>query len=193
MYYLCLAIRLLLIGVFSVATWGKLRHRSAFREFVRSVAGLRLFPAGLSTAIAVSVIAAEAGSVVLLAIPAAPAVTGVGFALAGCVLAAFGAGILASRRGGARVACRCFGTKGVVLGKPHIIRNLLLAALAAVGLLAVLTGTTPSSLHPGGTAIAALAAGVGGLLVVRLDDLLALIAPTADPRTGSPTADRSFR
>ncbi|MFD5557091.1 MauE/DoxX family redox-associated membrane protein [Streptomyces sp. NPDC127068] len=184
MHYLALAARLLLILVFVATAVGKSRRRASFDAFVASLSALRLFPRRLSTPVAVATIAAEAVVVVLLAVPAT---AGSGFALSIALLAVFIAGILAARRGGRQVPCRCFGgsTAGP-LGVPHVIRNLLLAAVAAMGLVAeALTGASVAP-HPGGVVIAALAAAVAALLVVRMDDLLLALAPNPRRPPGSP-------
>jgi hypothetical protein len=171
MYYAGLAARLLLVLVFAAAAAGKSWRRGSFDAFVSSLAALRLFPRRLSAPVAVTTVVAEAVTAVLLAVPAT---AGTGLALAMGLLAAFVAGILAARWGGRQVACRCFGATGMPLGIPHVIRNALLAAVAAVGLLALDASSAPGSVHPGGLVIAGVTAAVGALLVVRMDDLLAL-------------------
>ncbi|WP_418955694.1 MauE/DoxX family redox-associated membrane protein [Streptomyces tritici] len=173
MYYLGLAARLLLVLVFLAAVVGKTRRRPAFTGFAASLAALRLFPRGLATPVAAATVGAEALTAVLLAVPATAA-AGLGLAIA--VLAAFVAGILAARRGGRLVPCHCFGATSAPLGLPHVIRNALLVAVAAVGL-AALTAA-PGAVHPGGLALAAGTAAIGALMVVRMDDLLALVPTT---------------
>ncbi|ALC23833.1 MauE/DoxX family redox-associated membrane protein [Streptomyces pristinaespiralis] len=172
MYYVGLAARLLLVLVFAAAAAGKSWRRGSFDAFVSSLAALRLFPRRLSAAVAVTTVVAEAVTVVLLAVPAT---AGAGFALAILLLTAFVAGILAARQGGRQVPCRCFGATGTPLGMPHVIRNALLAVVAAVGLVALTASSSPGSVHPGGLAIAGVTAAAGSLLVVRMDDLLALV------------------
>ncbi|MFG2331540.1 MauE/DoxX family redox-associated membrane protein [Streptomyces sp. NPDC048604] len=172
MYYIGLAARLLLVLVFLAAVVGKTRRRSSFTGFAGSLAALRLFPRRLATPAAAATVAAEALTAVLLAVPAT---AGAGLALAIAVLAAFVAGILAARRGGRLVPCRCFGATSAPLGLPHVIRNALLAAVAAVGLAALAAASAPGAVHPGGLALAACTAAIGALMVVRMDDLLALV------------------
>ncbi|MEU0396133.1 MauE/DoxX family redox-associated membrane protein [Streptomyces sp. NPDC006208] len=175
MYYIGLAARLLLVLVFAAAAAGKSWRRGSFDAFGSSLTALRLFPRRLSAPVAVATVVAEAVTAVLLAVPAT---AGAGLALALVLLGAFVAGILAARRGGRQVPCRCFGATSMPLGIPHVIRNALLAAVAVVGLAAMASTSAPGSVHPGGLAIAGVTAAVGALMVVRMDDLLAL-APIA--------------
>ncbi|MFJ7423089.1 MauE/DoxX family redox-associated membrane protein [Streptomyces uncialis] len=186
MYYLGLTARLLLILVFVVTAAGKSWRRESFDAFVSSLTALRLFPRRLSTPVAVATIAAEAVTAVLLAVPATASA---GLALSIVLLAVFAAGILAARRGGRQVPCRCFGGTGAPLGVPHVIRNALLATVAATGLAATALASSPATPHPGGAATGAVTAAVGTLLVVRMDDLLALASarPTTAGPSGGPT------
>ncbi|HEY9368660.1 MauE/DoxX family redox-associated membrane protein [Streptomyces sp.] len=172
MYYIGLAARLLLVLVFVAAAAGKTWRRASFTGFAASLAALRLFPRRLTTPVAVATVAAEAVTAALLAFPAT---AGAGLALAIVLLGAFVAGILAARRGGRQVPCRCFGATSAPLGLPHVIRNALLVAVAAVGLAAMAAASAPGSVHPGGLALAGGTAAVGALMVVRMDDLLALV------------------
>ncbi|MER5768476.1 MauE/DoxX family redox-associated membrane protein [Streptomyces sp. NPDC001985] len=173
MIYVAFACRILLIGVFLTAVAGKARSRTAFAAFERSLAGLGLLPARLSRAVAVSVIAAESATVVLL-VPA-PTVP-LGFALGALLLLGFSAGIALALRRGRRAPCRCFGASAAPLGPVHVVRNLLLAAAGAAG--AVLVAAGPADgwpPHPGGAAIACASALVVVVLTVRLDDLTELL------------------
>ncbi len=171
MYYIGLTARLLLVLVFVAAAAGKTWRHSSFRAFASSLAALRLFPRRLTTSVAMATVAAEAVTAALLAVPAT---AGAGLVLAMVLLGVFVAGILAARRGGRRVLCRCFGATGTPLGMSHVIRNALLAAVAAVGLVAMAATSTSGPAHPGGLAIAGATAAVGALVVVRMEDLLAL-------------------
>lgn len=172
MYYAGLAARLLLVLVFVAAAAGKSWRRASFTGFAASLAALRLFPRRLTTPVAAATVGAEALTAVLLAVPAT---AGAGLVLAIALLGAFVAGILAARRAGRQVPCRCFGATSAPLGLPHVIRNGLLAAVASVGLVAM-AASAPGALHPGGVALAACTAAVGALIVVRMDDLLALVS-----------------
>ncbi|MFD0899542.1 MauE/DoxX family redox-associated membrane protein [Actinomadura sediminis] len=173
MQYAALAARCAIAAIFVVAVLGKVRGRAAFAEFRRSVPGLA--PGLPATATALAVVAAETAAAALQATArTAPA----GLALAAAVLLAFAAAIHRSLRAGRPAACRCFGTGTAPLGRPHVVRNLALAAIAAGGLAAHLTAPGPA--HPGGAAVAVAAAGVLTLVFVffgELTDLLTAPAP----------------
>ncbi|MFC7643690.1 MauE/DoxX family redox-associated membrane protein [Streptosporangium lutulentum] len=77
------------------------------------------------------VFAAELAAVVLLAVPTTAVI---GFALSAVLLTGFAAGIAGALRRGERTPCRCFGAAGTRLGPAHLVRNLVLAVIAAVGL-----------------------------------------------------------
>jgi hypothetical protein len=65
----------------------------------------------------------------------------------------------------------------VPLGPRHIVRNLVLFASAAVGLVSVAVGNWPP--NPAGTVIAIAVGGVLGLLAVTADDIVDLLRPAA--------------
>ncbi|MEV4659927.1 MauE/DoxX family redox-associated membrane protein [Micromonospora sp. NPDC049301] len=168
-----LTARLLLALVFLVAVVGKLRTRAGFAEFVGSVGQFGV-PSRWVPAAARVAVAAEAGVVVLLAVPrTVPA----GLLLAAGLLGVLTAAIVGALRRGARPACRCFGAGDAPVGARHVGRNLALAAVALLGLLgwATATGPPPSApevLFAVGVAVPLTA------VVVRLDDLVTLFAPT---------------
>ncbi|MEU5342471.1 MULTISPECIES: MauE/DoxX family redox-associated membrane protein [unclassified Streptomyces] len=174
MPYLIFGCRALLFGVFLVAAAGKLRGRAAFDEFAASIVDLRLLPRKLSGAAASAVAAVELAVVALLVIPAT---IQAGLLLGTGLLLVLTTGILASLRMGRRTPCRCFGTSATPLGPVHVTRNLILAAIGGVGIIAAF-GNEPDSWppHPGGSTIALITALVGVLLVVRLDDLVSLFS-----------------
>ncbi|MER7043375.1 MauE/DoxX family redox-associated membrane protein [Streptomyces jumonjinensis] len=172
MIYLVFACRILLAGVFLTALAGKVRNKAAFDEFAVSVERLGRLPRRVSRAVAVAVAAGEAAAVALLAAgPTVPA----GFALGVLLLLGFTAGIVRALRAGSAAPCRCFGASVTPLGPVHVVRNLVLAAVGGAGGAAALTGpATGWPPHPGGAAVAGVAALVALVLVVRLDDLTAL-------------------
>jgi hypothetical protein len=63
------------------------------------------------------------------------------------------------------------------LGLPHVVRNLALVAVCATGLAATASITGPAQ-HPVGIATALVSAATVVLLAARLDDLVALFAPS---------------
>jgi hypothetical protein len=149
-------------GVFALAVVGKLRAPEAF------VASLADF--GLRRArrpVAYAVMAAEA-AVIPLVLLVAP----VGLTLAAVLLLGFAAAIITTLRRGARPSCRCFGTKSAPLRGAHVIRNLVLAALALAGLVA-----GDHDLAGAPQAVAAIVAAVALLVLGTFDDLVEVLAP----------------
>ncbi|MEV4415378.1 MauE/DoxX family redox-associated membrane protein [Catellatospora sp. NPDC049609] len=167
MVYVLLACRCALGLVFAVSAGSKLSSRAAFAEFSAMLKASGLVPARWRKAVAVAVIALEIAVVVQLAGVQVPA----GLALAVLLLAVFTAGIGLAVRRGTAVACRCFGGSGTTLGYPHLVRNLLLLTLAAVGLAAASGTGAP---HPGGVAVAVVAGAAAAAVLVRFDELTGL-------------------
>jgi len=150
-----------LIGlVFVAAVLGKVTDYPAF---VGSVRDLGFRPAAPTAALVVVGEIAIVGLVV--ALPRA------GFALAALMLLAFAVAIAVALRRGNTEPCRCFGPSTTPLGWHHVGRNVLLIAVATLGVLA-----TPAAANPAAAAVAAAAGLVVGGLVVRLDDLRFLVA-----------------
>ncbi|MFF5208841.1 MauE/DoxX family redox-associated membrane protein [Streptosporangium sp. NPDC000396] len=180
MLYLMIACRALLAGVFLIALAGKIRGRVAFDEFVASIVALGMFPRAGSTAAAYAVLGAEAVVILSLALPSTVLL---GFAAAMALLIALTTGILAAMRRGRRAPCRCFGASATPLGTAHVARNLVLLLAGGAGLTAgAVAGGDGAGAHPVGIALALVAAAVGVLIVVRLDDLLSLFTPSVPPR-----------
>ncbi|MEU4338750.1 MauE/DoxX family redox-associated membrane protein [Micromonospora lupini] len=168
-----LTARLLLALVFLAAVVGKLRTRAGFAEFVGSVGQFGV-PARWAPPVARFAVAAEAAVVVLLAVGrTAPA----GLVLAAGLLGVLTAAIVGALRRGARPACRCFGVGAAPIGARHVTRNVVLAVVALLGLLGWATAAGPPPSAP--TVLLAVGVAVPlAAVVVRLDDLVALFAPT---------------
>lgn len=187
MRYVEVAGRLTLALVFLAAVLGKVRSRAAFAEFARSVDQFGLLPRTRVAAVVRLAVAAEAAVVVLLAVPAA---AHAGYVLAVGLLGVLSAAILAALRRGRRPACRCFGAGGAPLDARHVLRNAVLLALAVLGW-AVLQAPSPGPLRPAGVLLGLAAAVPVAALVIRLDDLAALFAPTPTRRSPAvPAAGR---
>lgn len=170
MSYLLLACRVMLAAVFVVALFGKVRSRSAYADFRRSVVDWRVLPRRWSVAAAAGTVVGEAGVVLLLALPGTAAI---GFAAGALLLAAFTAGIVMALRLGRTATCRCFGASTTTLGAAHVVRNVILVGLCITG--AVSTAVAGGSeLSWPGSVLALTSAAVGVLFVVRFDDLAAL-------------------
>lgn len=168
-----------LIGfVFLAASVSKWWGRDTFRQFATSLRDMRVLPAGLVPPIAVFVVVAESAVWMLLAMPVAiTAVTGL--VLATGLLAAFAGGIGSVLRRGVRASCRCFGPSATPFAVHHVVRNVALACLAVLGLLAWIR---PGEASAGG-AVVAIASGLllGGVITV-LDDLVDLFQPVGARR-----------
>ncbi|MFG3599486.1 MauE/DoxX family redox-associated membrane protein [Micromonospora chersina] len=174
-----LTARLLLALVFLTAVIGKVRTRAGFAGFVTSVVQFGV-PGRWAGPVARLAVAAEAAVVLLLALPGT---VPTGLLLAAGLLGVLTAAIVRALRHGARPACRCFGAGDAPIGARHVARNLALVAAALLGLLAgTVGGPAPG---PAGLLLAAGLALPLAALVVRLDDLVALFAPSP-PRTARP-------
>ncbi|MDO3687524.1 MauE/DoxX family redox-associated membrane protein [Micromonospora sp. C28ISP2-4] len=188
--HLDIALRCLIGVVFLAATYGKVHSRVSWREFVASLAAMRVVPARLVPAVAGVVGLAEAAVPVLLLVPPTRRL---GHVLAALLLVAFSSGIIITLSRRQRVACRCFGATGAPLGRRHLLRNGLLIAAAAVGVAAA--GAT-GEVAPAGVAVAAVAGAVSGLLFVWFDDITDLFVtqparPDGDRgRAGGPVTPR---
>ncbi|SCL71060.1 Methylamine utilisation protein MauE [Micromonospora citrea] len=174
----------LLALVFLASAAGKLRGRPAFRAFADSLRTMDLLPARMVVPVAGAVVAAEAVVPLLLAPLPGAALTTVGFALAAALLAAFTVAVAVVLRRGTQASCRCFGEAAAApFGRHHLARNVVLTVVAGIGGYAASgdPGTTV------GTAALSVPLGVvGALVVVRLDDLVALFSPAAPAAAVSP-------
>ncbi|MFG3704694.1 MauE/DoxX family redox-associated membrane protein [Micromonospora sp. NPDC047670] len=180
MSYVLAFSRCLLALVFLASAASKLRGRPAFRAFADSLRAMNLLPARVVVPVAGAVVVAEAAVPVLLLAPLpGAAVTTVGFALATALLAAFTVAIAAVLRRGTAVSCRCFGEAAAApFGRHHLARNVALIVVAGTGAYASLgdSGLTVAT----GVLSVPLAV-VGALVVVRLDDVVALFSPGTPP------------
>ncbi|MFE3202455.1 MauE/DoxX family redox-associated membrane protein [Embleya sp. NPDC059237] len=186
MVYLVVGARALLGVVFLVSLAGKISGRAAFVAFVASVRSLGVLSARLADPVARTVVAGEAAVCVLLVLPSRNASTG-GFLVAGALLAAFTAGIAAALRRGNTAPCRCFGAGTSPLGTAHIVRNVVLCAVAGAAVPAV--PAVPAG-RPGGVAVAVFAGLCAGVVVTRLDHLLDLFRPLPASARAAATARR---
>jgi methylamine utilization protein MauE len=194
MTYVALVSRCLIGLVFALSAFTKLRSGPAFRAFSAWVATLPLLPKGWRSVIAVVVVAAEAVTVLLVALPWTPVV---GLVVAAAVLAAFTAGtFMAARSRAGAVPCQCFGPSSVPLGMPHAARNALLCAVAAAGA----AGVGPVAGHLPGVALSLGLGTAAALPTIFLDDLIALFAgggtalPAAlTPRAAAQSGNRKVR
>jgi Methylamine utilisation protein MauE len=150
--------------LFAVSAIGKLRDFAAFRA---SVAGFELLPRAWSPIAARVLLGAEVGVVLLLAVggPLLP----VGFWLAALVLLGFSAALVAVLRRGLRVTCNCFGPTTRHVSYYDVIRNLVLLAVALLGVLAL--AASGQALDGTEIVLVALMAGCFVALLTQLADV----------------------
>jgi hypothetical protein len=169
-----------LIGVvFLLSAWSKLPVADRFRQFAGSLAAMRLLPERLVGPVAAGVVAAEAAVPLLLLPLPVRALAVAGFALAAVLLLGFAVAIVAVLRRGVQASCRCFGGSREARFRPHhVVRNLVLVAVAGLGLgAALLQPSVPWQV----LALAVPPAFIAAVLVTHLDDVVDLFAPAAGP------------
>ncbi|WP_028927911.1 MauE/DoxX family redox-associated membrane protein [Pseudonocardia acaciae] len=174
MTYVVLGSRTLLAGVFLVSLAGKLGGRRAFRSFVAATAALLAVQTRSARVLAPLTVAGEGAVVVALALPG---LVWVGFVVAAALLCCFSVVLAGAIRRGTRTPCRCFGAGSAPVGGHQMVRNLVLVAVAAVGLVGGLTAGGDRGYEPAGVALVAVVAAVCVLVTARLDDLVALLRP----------------
>lgn len=168
MAYVLIASRCALALLFLYSAITKLRGPGGFRAFRSSVQQMRLLPPGLVGPVAVTVVAAELLIAGLL-VSRFTVIAGLSGALA-LLIALTVAVILVVRRGSA-APCRCFGASNVPLGWSHVVRNIGLIIVAALGLVA--SGADQAT-QSAGVIVSLGVALILVLLAATLDDLVAL-------------------
>ncbi|HZG91357.1 MAG TPA: MauE/DoxX family redox-associated membrane protein [Pseudonocardia sp.] len=174
--------------VFGVAVAGKISP-AGFGEFRLGVGRLWFGPGRLAPAarnlLALAVLGAEVLGTAALAVGAALAVLlhpqwlVPGFAVAAALLATFTTAHAVTLARGRPVPCACFGRRETPVGPLTLFRTALLLVLAVAGLAPALTAT---GVADPAVALLAVPAGLAlGLLLVSLEDLVALFRPTAPP------------
>jgi len=152
--------------VFLMSGASKIRRRADFNAFRASVAALLPRWGRDVRRLPEAVLMLELAVAPLLLVPGQ---AWLGFALAIMLLVAFTVAIAAARARGVRAPCRCFGGSAAPLGVRHLVRNTLLAAIGAVGLL---SGSTPGHRAAATTAMAAGIGLVAAVVFVILDDIV---------------------
>ncbi|MFS7873460.1 MauE/DoxX family redox-associated membrane protein [Streptomyces asiaticus] len=188
--YLVIAVRAMIGVVFLIAFLSKSAGRGRFAAFVESLPAMGVVPARLVGPAAAAVVTAE-GAVCALLIPPSDGATMAGLALAAGLLSVFSAAIARTIRRGTGATCRCFGASAAPLGRRHLLRNLLLTAIAATAGLMTLAGPAPATAT--GALVAAAAGLVAGALVTVLDDLAELFAPSRARRIPDSTRAHTIR
>ncbi|WP_425587066.1 MauE/DoxX family redox-associated membrane protein [Streptomyces violaceusniger] len=173
--YLVIAVRAMIGVVFLIAFLSKSAGRGRFAAFVESLPAMGVVPPRLVGPAAGAVVTAE-GAVCALLIAPSEGATVTGLALAAGLLSVFAAAMARTIRRGTGAACRCFGASAAPLGRRHLLRNVLLTAVAAAAGLMTLADRAPTTAT--GALVAAAAGLVAGALVTVLDDLAALFGPS---------------
>lgn len=184
MEYLAVGIRTLVGIVFLAAVVGKVARRDGFSAFLASVQRMRILSTWRAGLVARVVVVGEVVICLLLAVPIRVANVA-GLLLASGLLVAFSLGIVVSVRRGIHAPCRCFGASTTPLGTRHVVRNIGLAAAAAVGAVSVVGAAGP--VHTEGVIVAAVAGLALGGVVIVLDDIIELFASTGRQAEGPRT------
>ena len=168
-----LGCRLALAVVLGTAFAGKLRGPRPFHALVSTMTELGMPAMFAIRPVAALVLALElAATVLVITVPL------VGYPIAAALLLAFTAVVINALRRDEPVACRCFGASTAPIGPAHVVRNLLLLAVAGSGAALYASGST-------GELGLVLVLGVTGVLVgslvTRWDDLIFLLG--SRPRT----------
>jgi uncharacterized membrane protein YphA (DoxX/SURF4 family) len=179
MDYVVLGCRCMVGLVFLASVVSKLRGRESYAGFVAAAARLgpgwlvSWVPAGV---LAGGVIAAEVAVPVLLVLPGA---AWTGFLLAGVLTVGFALAVVAALRRGDRAPCNCFGVSSRPVGGVHLVRNVVLAAAAGLGLAVGAAASGPT--EPAGVVAAVVAGAVVAAVVVTADDVAELFRPVVPP------------
>ncbi|GHF35746.1 hypothetical protein GCM10018790_12110 [Kitasatospora xanthocidica] len=168
--YLLLGCRAVIAVVFAGSALTKFRAR---RDFASALRVMAVLPPRLTGAATVGVPVAEAALALLVWVP--EPVSTWAFAATGGLIALFSAVLVRLLRQGADVSCSCFGASGVPVSKAHVVRNLVLIAVAAAGL-AASTAPGPGGLGPAGVAVVLLVAGFASALIIATDTLVELFS-----------------
>lgn len=178
-----LAVRLLVAVLFLHSVGHALRSRANFAQFRSATTALSGIGSSLVTPLAATVLGMQAVAAGSLLVPAARQV---GLGLSCVLLLGFAIALGSAVRRADGTTCRCFGPGGDVVRLAHVIRNLgLVAVLAAAWWL-----EPGDQLLAEPTAVAALAAAVGAIIVAHLDDVLYLAGGPAAPAGPTGTPDR---
>jgi hypothetical protein len=156
-----------------MAAAGKLRSRTAFEEFVGSVASFSGLRPVLVRPLAFALAAAEPAAAVLVLVPRTALAGLIGTAL---LLAAFTVAVARAVLRKDRTPCHCFGKDTEPVSWRHVARNLVLLGAAVLDAVLV-AGRSSGRAEPAGIALCLLAAGVAVAGVALLDDIAALLGP----------------
>jgi Methylamine utilisation protein MauE len=162
-----LACRTALCLVMAIAAAGKLRAPGELVAAMRAMA----LPASISTPAGAALVAfAELSAVAaLVLVPVAGYVIVIG------LLVAFTAGLARAIARRTTASCRCFGATAQPIGRAHIVRNVLLLAIAAIGL------ATRGTAEPQWLAV--IPGALVSLAIVAWDEVIYVFVPATGLRT----------
>lgn len=172
MVYVGIAAQFLIGLVFAAAALSKVWGPSAFDGFSRAVQETTGVT-GRSARVGAGMVVA--GELITAAAVVVPVTALAGFVLGALLLVMFTAAALA---GPSVAACRCFGASAVLPRRHQVWRNAALLSVCVLGA-AVSEGSSGGGTNAPGLALAAVAAAVMALAVVRLEDLINLFTSTA--------------
>ena len=196
---LLIAVLVLAGCVYGTSATAKLSGRRAYRSYQAGLGEARLVPGRFLPATAAALAAGEivtagglAAAAILIAMagPGAVTVTAASLGAAVVLTAILSAGVAVIVRRGTPARCACFGaasggSAGRPMGKAHLSRNLGLLAAVAAGLAAVAAGAVAGGAPaPAGVVVAALTGALAAILLIRLDDLVAVFTPVSRGNAG---------
>jgi hypothetical protein len=179
MPYLSYLAQALVAVVFMWAGAAKLHDVRAFARYFRE---LHVLPSALSGPAARGLAIVELGVGGLAAVRSTATI---GLASGVVLLLALSAGIAVLLRRGATAECACFGRRSSPLGVRHLVRNGLVAVIAASGLAARTSRLAP---HGPGIAVAVAVGAIGAVLIVSWDDIADLLSTPPPASKGQPHA-----
>lgn len=184
LFYVTYFSRTLLICVFLLAIAGTMWSKKSRRSFKREVSNIPFLPRRMSPAVAATVVLLELAIVALL-MTGGTAHGGLILALA--LLTAFTVSLLTTNRGDWHSSCNCFGALERTTRQTALVRNALLLAAAALGLLGVAAPPPPE--YTGATVVAVQVVAGVAVLTWRIASPLIDALLTA-PATGPPSRIR---
>lgn len=173
--------------IYGASAASKLRSPTGYRAYRKGLHETGLIPEPWLSSVAAALAATEAATAVLAATGAmlliahrglVVATAGLGVAALLSVVVTSGVAVMVQR--GTRARCACFGAATArPIGGTHLIRNGILLAVLATGLVTI---TTSAGRPPAAGVVLALAvAGTAGLVLIRLDDIVELFRAPATP------------
>jgi hypothetical protein len=176
--------------VLAASATSKLRTVAGYRAFARSLRALGLVPAALVGAVAVVITAVEAGTAIGLVAALAGVVAGAAWAVPAAVaallvavalLAVLSVGIALALRRRSTATCACFGAADRPLSARHVLRNAAMLSVALMGVVAAVV-VPPAAVDLAGVALCGPVGAVIAVVLIRLDELVELFAPTGAGR-----------